>query len=275
LGHEVVGVVERLGSPSDRLRVGDVVAVDGLSGCGSCRWCQDDRIVLCEQLAAIGLMEDGGLAEYCVVPGEGCYVLPVDVDPGSAVLTETLAVGVRALRRARVQPGDEVLVTGGGAVGLMAAQAARALGASRVCVLEPEPLRRRIAAELGLTAVGHIGECDAVDVVIECSGTATVVSQAVRQTRTGGRVVLVGIYSQEASIDVLSLVVGEREILGSLSHHWRTDFATAVELLSSGAVRAEPIVTHRIGIGDALELGLRALADDPGSHLKIVVEPGR
>ncbi|MCU1658786.1 MAG: theronine dehydrogenase-like Zn-dependent dehydrogenase, partial [Pseudonocardiales bacterium] len=158
LGHEVVGIVEALGVREDHIEIGDVVAVDGLSGCGECRWCREDRIVLCEQLAAIGLMSDGGLAEYCVVPARGCFRLPPEIDSGSAALTETLAVGVRALRRGRLAAGERVVVTGAGAAGLLAAQAARALGASDVTIVEPERMRRGVAASLGLNAVEDAAE---------------------------------------------------------------------------------------------------------------------
>ncbi|MCU1659181.1 MAG: Alcohol dehydrogenase zinc-binding domain protein, partial [Pseudonocardiales bacterium] len=132
-----------------------------------------------------------------------------------------------------------------------------------------------VAASLGLNAVEDAAEAPLGDVVVECSGAPAAIPLALDRTVRGGRLVLVGICPETASISPLDIVTGEREILGSLSHHWGTDFAAAVELLADGSVQAEPIVTHRIPLAHALDHGLTALAEDPGKYLKIVVQPER
>jgi (R,R)-butanediol dehydrogenase/meso-butanediol dehydrogenase/diacetyl reductase len=112
-----------------------------------------------------------------------------------------------------------------------------------------------------------------VDLTVECSGNAAAVVTAVTVTRKGGRVVLVGIYGEPASVPVLDLVGSEKELIGSLSHVYDEDFATALMLLGRGAVRAEPIISDRIDLELALEDGLLALIHDQQSHLKILVRP--
>src|ERR687884_249786 len=115
-----------------RFEPGQRVAADTLVWCGRCYWCQRHQVSLCERLAALGLMADGGLAELCTVPEAMCLPVPDGVSDEAGALAETLAVGVRALRRGRLSVGERVVVVGAGPVGLMTLQAARASGASHV-----------------------------------------------------------------------------------------------------------------------------------------------
>ena len=276
LGHEFSGMVVAVGQGVRTLRVGDRVAADTLIYCGTCYWCQRHQVSLCERLAALGLMADGGLAEFCNAPAATCLCIPDGVADDAAALAETLAVGVRALRRGRFVAGERVTVIGAGAVGLMTLQAALAMGAASVTVVEPLGARRQLAQTLGGNAldIGDTNASHAADLTVECSGNSAAVVNAVNATRKGGRVVLVGIYADPASVPVLDLVGSEKELIGSLSHVYDEDFATALMLLGRGAVRAEPIISDRIDLKHALADGLLALMNDPKSHLKILVRPG-
>lgn len=278
LGHEVVGVVTKV-PPGGRLDPGSTVAVDGLSFCGQCRNCRRHRVTLCDKLASIGLMGDGGLAELVNVPELGCVVLPDSLSPEAATLAETLAVGVRALRRGRLLAGERVAVVGAGPVGLLAAQAARAMGASRVSVCDPLAERQKMALTLGASEAGGPGALPGLDadLVLECSGAPGTLADAVAAADRAGRVVLVGITARPAPLDVLSVVTGEREIIGSLSHVYDEDFAGAVAMLAAGAVEAGPLITARIPLTAALGRGLLALGHPAADQVKIIVspEPGR
>lgn len=273
LGHEISGEVVATGSNVDDLVIGDRVAVDGLSSCGACDWCRQNRPVLCASLAAVGLMADGGLAEYCNVPAKGCFRIPISLGADVAALAETLAVGVRALARGRFVAGESVCVVGAGAVGLLAMQAARALGASLVSTLEKNPTRRALATQLGADSIGDTAnDVPQADVVLECSGNASAAASAITVLKPGGRMVLVGLLSEPLMVDALSIVTGEREIIGSLSHVYDTDFAKAISLLSLGLVNAEPLISHRVKLVDTLT-AFAALAAHPADHLKVVVSP--
>lgn len=276
LGHEFSGMVVAVGEGVRSLRVGDRVAADTLIYCGTCYWCQRHQVSLCENLAALGLMADGGLAEFCNAPATSCLSVPEGVADDAAALAETLAVGVRALRRGRFVAGERVSVLGGGAVGLMTLQAALAMGAATGTVIEPLEARRQLARTLGGNAL-DVAEAHAnqgADLTVDCSGNAAAVVSALNATRKGGRVVLVGIYPEPASVPVLDLVGSEKELIGSLSHVYDEDFATALMLLGRGTVRAEPIISDRIPLAHAVAHGLLALMNDPRSHLKILVRPG-
>jgi (R,R)-butanediol dehydrogenase / meso-butanediol dehydrogenase / diacetyl reductase len=275
LGHEVCGIVRDVGPGVDAPQPGQRVALDTVISCGGCYWCLRHQLNRCERMATLGLSYDGGLAECCNVPAPATTVLPDGVSDAAGAMMEILAVGVRALRRGRLQLGDRVCVVGGGATGLMAGQAARASGAAEVGLVELAPERREIASEVGLdwTEVSSPDGLDA-DLVLECSGNPEAIADAVRACRPGGRVVLVGLYGAAVGFDFLSLVEHEREVIGSLSHVYDEDFPAALALLGGGQVWAEPLVSHRVPLRRALEDGLLPLASDPSGRLKILVEPG-
>jgi (R,R)-butanediol dehydrogenase/meso-butanediol dehydrogenase/diacetyl reductase len=273
LGHEFSGEVVALGPGANRFKVGQRVAVDTLIWCGGCFWCLRHQVNLCERLAALGLMADGGLAEFCNVPETTCLPVPDNLSDEAAALAETLAVGVRALRRGRLTLGERIAVVGGGPVGLMALQAALASGAATATLIEPRTDRREVGAAVGASSVVSPEASTELfaDLVIECSGNADAVPTALAAARKGGRVVLVGLYARPTSVALLDIVTTEKEVLGSFSHVYDEDFAGALALLGRGAVQAEPIISDRVALRDALEQGLLALHREPEAHLKILV----
>ena len=277
LGHEFAGEVVAVGPGVTRFEPGQRVAADTLIWCGRCYWCLRHQVSLCERLAALGLMADGGLAELCTVPETTCLPVPDGVSDEAAALAETLAVGVRAVRRGRLCVGERVAVVGAGPVGLMTLQAALASGAGHVALVEPRPDRRAVGETLGASAVVEPAAATELgaDLVVECSGNPQAVSIAVAAARKGGRVVLVGIYGAPSRVDFLDLVATEKELLGSFSHVYDEDFSGALSLLHHGGVRAEPIVSDRVPLDQALEHGLLALDREPEAHLKILVSPQR
>jgi (R,R)-butanediol dehydrogenase / meso-butanediol dehydrogenase / diacetyl reductase len=273
LGHEVCGVVCALGAGVDGPEPGTRVALDTVISCGGCYWCLRHQVNRCERRAMLGLSYDGGLAERCNVPAPATTVLPDAVSDAAGALMEVLAVGVRALRRGRLQLGERVCVVGGGATGLLAAQAARASGAAEVGLVEPAPGRRLVAEEVGMDWTDAAVPADVeADLVLECSGNPEAIADAVRACRPGGRLVLVGLYRNAVAFDFLSLVDHEREIVGSVAHVYDEDFPAALALLGGGGVWAEPLVSDRVPLRRALEDGLMPLLNDPAAHLKVLVD---
>jgi (R,R)-butanediol dehydrogenase / meso-butanediol dehydrogenase / diacetyl reductase len=273
LGHEFAGVIEAAGDDVGDLEPGDRVAVDTIVYCGRCHWCRRNEVVRCEQFGALGLQGDGGLAELCNAPAAMCLPIPDGVGTDAAALAETLSVGVRALKRGRFRPGEHVAVVGVGAVGLMTVQAARALGASSVSVIDPAAERRELALALGAGAAHAQAAPLGVDVAVESAGDPRAVEAAIAAVGKGGRAVLLGIDKRPATFEPLRLVVDEAEIIGALSHVYDEDFRLALDLLARDSVRAEPLITDRVPIGRAVEDGLTVLATEPERHLKILVDP--
>lgn len=275
LGHEFAGVVKAVGDGVTELAPGQRVAVDTIVYCGTCHWCRRGEVIRCPLLGALGLHGDGGLAELCTAPARMCLPVPDTVTDDEAALAEPLAVAVRALRRARLQPGERVAVVGLGAVGLMAAQAAVAFGAESVAVIEPLPERRALAMRLGADRQVPAGDAAAVDadVAVECAGSPAAVETAIQALRSGGRAVVLGIGTRPVTVPPLDLVIGEKSIIGSLSHVWDEDFRIALGLLGRGAVQAAPLISDRIPLSAAVSGGLALLRDEPGKHVKILVQP--
>ncbi|WP_432002323.1 alcohol dehydrogenase catalytic domain-containing protein [Streptomyces sioyaensis] len=277
LGHELTGEVHLVGPGVTHLALGQRVAVDGLSSCGTCHWCLRNRPVLCPKLSAVGLMADGGLAEFCNVPAHGCVPLPETLAADHAALAETLAVGIRALHRGRITPEDRVAIFGAGAIGLLAGQAARARGAAEVVIVDTLAPRRTIASEMGFDRVLHpddVGEELEIDLALECSGRSAAIHGALRATRAGGRVVLVGLHSETVAIDPLAFVTQEKELIGSLSHVYDEDFTEAVRLLADGSIDPSRIITARRPLVDALS-AFDSLDAHPTEHLKVLISPVR
>ncbi|MDB5057544.1 MAG: hypothetical protein JWO59_1016 [Chloroflexi bacterium] len=284
LGHEFAGEVVEVGREVPRLKPGDRVTPDTLITCGTCYWCRRHQLPLCDSLAALGLMGDGGLAEYCRVPAAMCIALPNGLSSAHASLAEPLSVAVRAVRKGRVSLGETVAIFGGGTIGLLCLQAARNAGAGAVYVVEPLAARRALALKLGATATLDPAEAPAqealrdltgigADVVIEASGAAVVIEPAIAATRKGGRIVLVGIPVAASTLNFMSIVATEKEIIGSLSHVYDEDFAAAVHLLGEGRVHAEALISDRIPLTDIIERGLHRLEAHAADTLKILVLP--
>jgi (R,R)-butanediol dehydrogenase/meso-butanediol dehydrogenase/diacetyl reductase len=289
LGHEFVGTVAALGAGVSEFRLGERVAPEVVLFCGTCFFCRRHEYALCVNWAALGLMADGGLAEYAVVPAATAARLPDSLSDEEGALVEPTEVAVRAIRKSDLRLGESVAVVGGGAIGLLVVQVARAAGASRVDVIEPLESRRTLALRLGATAAWDPRAADTSeslreacqgvgpDVVFECAGARDTANLAIRVARKGGRIVLVGIRSEPVPISTLDIVTGEKRLVGSVQHHYDEDLPDAVRLLAEGRVQVGPLITGRIPLERVVDDGLRALAntdtntDRTSRHLKIIV----
>jgi (R,R)-butanediol dehydrogenase/meso-butanediol dehydrogenase/diacetyl reductase len=284
LGHEFAGRVAEVGTGVAGLRPGDRVAVNPCLTCGTCRWCGSGRPNHCARLGTIGLSRDGALAPLVAVPAGSCHVLPPEVSDEAGATVEPLAVTVHARRRGGLRGGERVVILGGGPIGLLMLQVARAGGAAWIAVLEPRQARRGLAQGLGADAVIDPTAADAAravdeltggaraDVVFECVGSAAAVHTAVRAAGKGGRVVLVGLTPEPVTVNALQLLAHEKEMVGSSAYV--DEFPEAIGLLATGRVRAEPLITGRVALERSVAEGLEALLRPDTAHVKILVTPG-
>lgn len=274
LGHEFVGVVADVGDGVSGIRTGDRVALDGIDPCGHCDRCRGGRPQLCASAAVSGFTSQGGLAERITISAASAVVVPATVPADVAALAEPTSVGVRAVRRSRLAPGERVAVLGGGAIGLLAAQVARTAGAASVTVVDPAADRREAALALGADeAVAPGTAYDAADVVLDCTGRPEVPAAAIEHVAHGGRIVVVGLPTAPATIRWLPLVFREAELIGVAGHAHDEDFVVAVDHLVAGRVVTEPIVTHRIPLDRAVDDGIVAMAERRPGLRKVLVHP--
>lgn len=287
-GHEFIGSVAELGSASgEGPAVGQRVAVHPLVSCGSCVACRRETPHVCCNLVVIGVNRDGAFAEYVSVPAERLIALPDELPDEVAALTEPFAVGYHACRRAGLQPGERVLVIGGGPIGLFAALVARDLGASDIAVTEPMEARRAFVESHGIGAVDPLqGNClddlaargggEGFDVVIETSGVDAGIRVAVEAAAPRGRIVALGFPAERfAQYNVTFAIMKELSFIGSRVYP-REEFCETVNLLTN-AVQAGRIAFDRLiadvrGLDD-LERSILGVAKGE-ERGKILIRPG-
>lgn len=285
LGHEFAGEVVEVGKDVAGFKVGDRLAPDVMMACGQCYWCKRHQLSLCDSMAALGLMGDGGLAEYCRLPVNMAVKLPAGLADAHAAMAEPLSVAVRAVRRGRMMAGETVVVFGGGTIGLFCLQVARAAGAAEVFVVEPLANRRALAMQLGASdvidprttypaaAIREWTHGVGPDLVLEASGGAAVIPVAIETARKGGRVVLVGLPVGPTTFNFFHVVATEKEVIGSLSHVYDEDYTTAIRWLGDGRVLAEPLISARVPLSRLIVDGLERLEQRPSETLKVIILP--
>lgn len=255
LGHEVAGTIAALGPGVEGWAVGDRVTTETyFSTCGRCRYCRDGHPNLCVDRRSIGSMVDGGFAELVRVPALNLHALPDTLGFPEAALIEPLACVVRGLlETGRVAAGERAVITGPGAIGLLALQVARASGAHVGVVGTPaDEARLALAAELGADAtVVATGDGDRervldavggdVDVVIDCSGAPPAADLLLDVVRKRGRYLQVGLFGRRVPLDLDQVCYKELTLTGSLATV-PSSWSHALRLAATGPVDLRAMV---------------------------------
>lgn len=281
-GHEMSGVVEALGAGATGVREGDRVTVEPLVRCGACRHCLSGNYHLCGRIALCGVNLPGGMASHVTVPAYTLFPLPSSVDFALGALAEPTAVSVHAARLGGVTRGSRVLVLGAGAIGLLAAAAARHLGADYVAISARHPQQRALAEALGVDEVLDPARVrpsgEKPDVVIETvGGEATTVADGMLAVARGGTVVVVGLFEKTPVFDPGVMVLKEVRLVGSMVYNRPTgeaaDFETALDVIAANATTLPSLVTHTFALADVQEAFTTA-ADKASGAVKVMLAPG-
>lgn len=281
LGHEFIGTVVAAGSGAERWHGLRVASGAGVS-CGACAWCHRGRTNLCAHYYTLGLSTDGGLAEYVRVPTSTLKPIPSALPDDDAVLAQPLAVGLHAVQRSGVQPGDTVLLLGAGAIGSFVLAGLRGHD-GRVVAVDIDKSRLDTAEILGATETRLIEPDDATealrdlvpdgaDVVIESSGVPGAAQRALVLAARGGSVLLVGLTKPPQPIALAEFVLREVDVRTTVAHVCDSDLPAALELLSDRPL-SSVLVDRVVGL-DGVADGLSAMADGTAAG-KVVVDPGR
>jgi L-iditol 2-dehydrogenase len=271
LGHESAGRVTALGSEVTKHAVGDRVTLEPGVPCGRCRECRAGRYNLCRDVRFFATPPiDGAFANYVTIHEDFAFALPDSVSDEAGALMEPLSVAIWACRKASVSPGDRVLVTGAGPIGLLAQQCALAFGATEVTITDVSDARLALARRTGATRALKAGEeVGEVDALIECSGHPAALAAGVAAVRPAGTAVIVGMGPEEDATVPLSLLQS-REIWLTGTFRYANTYPTAIALVASGRVDLEAIITGRYELDDA-EAALNAGREDPANVKAIVV----
>jgi NADPH2:quinone reductase len=247
-GHEFSGTVVALGRRARHLAIGDHVAVDPMLYCGSCTECRRGATNLCRRGGGIGTTADGALAEYIAVRASQCEIVPEGVPAAWAPITEPLSCVVHAMDRVGAVLGERTLVIGAGAAGLLMTGTLAAAGAL-VDVVELDPARRGLAPSFGARAVaGSLDELELSgegwDLVVDASGHPAAIAAGLGHLRRGGRLLVFGVAPTAARVEFSPFDVFSREltIIGTTSV--RNSFRRAGELLATGTLPVELLVTE-------------------------------
>lgn len=282
-GHEWAGRVRAVGAGVTGLAPGDVVTGETGIGCGSCRTCQKGAHNCCPHVVETGIVgRDGAMREYHLHPAAFVHRLG-NIPPHEGALVEPASVAVWACRRAQVRPGDRVAVCGGGSIGQLCLQAARAFGAELVMLTSRSQPKLDLALTLGASHVvnvdtedlaaraSDITQGDGFDVTLEAAGNAEALHDAVRITAPRGRVAVVGYAAEEPYGHSLARILGlELMVLGVRGSPgvW----PETIRLVAEGKLRLGPLISHRFPLTEyqqAFELALRGGPD----VLKVLLEP--
>ncbi|WP_158881626.1 NAD(P)-dependent alcohol dehydrogenase [Amycolatopsis anabasis] len=276
LGHEPSGVVVGRGANAAKHETGQRVALEPGVPCSVCEQCSQGRYNLCPRMRFFGTPPiDGAFCEYVVLREDFAYPVPDSLSDEAAGLLEPLSVGVWACRKARVGPGSRVLITGAGPIGLVAAQASRAFGATEVVVTDVNANRLKVAREVGATgtvdvSAGKLADSGyEPDVLLECSGVGAAAAEAIRQVGRAGRVVLIGMGGDEIPLPLAHVQGFELEVTGTF--RYANTWPTAIALAAGGEIDLDRLVTHRFGL-DEVERALTVAARDT-TVIKPVVLP--
>ncbi len=285
LGHEVAGVVEKVGSQVANVKVGDRVCLHYLATCGNCTYCSKGNEQFCAQGAMIGKHRDGGYAEYIVMPARSVVLLPDEVpfEQGAALMCSS-STCFHALRKARMQAGETVAVFGAGGLGMSAIQIARAFGALDVYAVDISEEKLGLAGQYGAIPVNaaktdpvaeikRLTKGKGVDVALEVVGLPQTMRQAVLSLGVLGRAALVGLTTKSFEVYPYAELLGkEAEVIGS-SDHLLSELPLLLELARRGILDLSGVITRTAPL-DAGEINATLdELDQFGSNVRTVIVP--
>ena len=279
IGHEFVGVIESVGEHVKDFKAGDIVSGEGHLVCGRCRSCMAGRRHLCPHTKGIGVDRDGAFAEYLVLPDTNVWYcapdIPLEVlscfDPFGNAAHTALSFDVL---------GEDVLITGAGPIGMMAAAIAKHAGARFIVVTDVNPYRLRIAGKMGATraldvrkdslndTIKELGMKEGFDVGLEMSGSPSALGQMVSAMAHGGKIAVLGLLPNDTHIDWNAVIFNSLTIKGIYGREMYETWYKMTVMIQSG-LDISPVITHRFSC-ESFEEAFNIM--DSGSSGKVILE---
>jgi len=290
-GHEYAGTVAAVGEGVVGYAAGDRVAVEPHKGCGICENCIRGYYTVCLNYGNMsaghrhyGFTVNGGYAEYAVNHITTLTRIPDSLDFEEATLITTAGTAMYGITRiGGIHPGETVVVSGPGPIGLMAVQIARQCGAGRLIIAGTRKERLDLATRLGaeiavnvradriIERVFELTSGVGADAVLECAGTSQSLADAVEYTRKNGRISLIGIYSEPVTINAFKLNQWNITIAGSKAEGDRS-LAKVAPLMGDGRVKARPLITHTFPLYKVHE-AMETFVQRTGGAIKVILTP--
>ena len=278
VGHEYVGTVVEVGQEVRGLDIGQRVSGEGHLVCGHCRNCRAGRRHLCRNTQGVGVNRPGAFAEYLVIPAENAFPIPDDIPDDIAAILDPFGNATHtALSFDMV--GEDVLITGAGPIGIMAAAIARHVGARHVVITDMNPYRLALAQKMGAArtvnvereslpeVMREIGMVEGFDVGLEMSGVPSAFRQMLETMNHGGKIALLGIPPSDTAIDWNQVIFKGLIIKGVYGREMYETWYKMIAMVQGG-LDLMPMITHRLPVADFLE-GFETMAS--GQSGKVVL----
>lgn len=263
-GHEVSGIIEKLGNSVSGLHIGQKVTIEPQVTCGKCHPCRHGKYNLCEELKVMGFQTTGTASRYFAVDAEKITPLPASFSLEDGAMIEPLAVAVHAVRRAGDVTGKDIVVLGAGPIGNLVAQTAKSMGARRVMITDISDLRLKLAEKCGIDvcintrekdfneALLEVFGPDKADICYDCAGNDITMNQAIRNVRKGSTIILVAVFASMACVDLA--VANDHELdINSTMMYRHEDYVEAIRLVDANLIQLRPLVTARFAFQDYLK----------------------
>ena len=253
LGHEFSGVIAEVGSEVTNYKAGDRVCIDPNCYCGACEPCRNGVVHYCEHMIGYGTTVNGGFAEYCAVNERQVYKLGDNTSFEQGAMTEPVACCLHGMDMCEIRPGHQVVVIGGGMIGLLMLQLSRLAGAAKVALLEPVESKREVGKKLGadicidpihedvkarLKEVGMTW----VNTVIECVGRPSTIEQAIDIAGNKAVVMMFGLTKPDETISVKPFEIFRKELVLKASYINPYTQKRALDLIDSGRLDVSSMV---------------------------------
>ena len=260
VGHEFVGVIELIGEGVNGFSVGDRVSGEGHITCGHCRNCRAGRRHLCRNTLGVGVNRAGAFAEYLSIPAVNAFKIPEDISDDMAAIFDPFGNAVHTALSFDLV-GEDVLITGAGPIGIMAAAVCRHVGARHVVITDVNNYRLDLAKKMGATRVINVAEeelsdvmtelgmTEGFDVALEMSGVPSAVQTMLSAMNHGGKVAMLGIPPADMAVDWNQVIFKGLQIKGIYGREMFETWYKMVSLLQSG-LDLSPMITHKFKIED-------------------------
>lgn len=287
MGHEASGVVEAVGREVRQFRTGDRVTFDSTVSCGTCKFCMRGEVNLCDTRQVLGVScgdyrRNGAFAEYVTVPEHIVYALPDTFPYEKAALIEAVSIAVHAAKITGIEPGSSAVIIGAGMIGLLAVQAFRVFGCSRVLAVDLEESKLAVARQLGADETFLGTDPDLIarlkaatggqgpDIAVEVVGAQQSILTAIHGVRRGGTVTLIGNLAPSVEIPLQIVVTRQLRLLGSCAS--AGEYPECIELMASGAIHVDPLISALAPLSEGASWFDRLYAREPGL-MKVILQP--
>jgi threonine 3-dehydrogenase len=279
VGHEYVGEIVELGQEVRGFAIGDRVSGEGHITCGFCRNCRAGRRHLCRNTVGVGVNREGAFAEYLVIPAFNAFKIPEDIPDEIAAIFDPFGNATHTALSFNLV-GEDVLITGAGPIGIMAAAIARHVGARHVVITDVNDYRLDLARRMGATravnvettkladVMAELGMTEGFDVGMEMSGVPSAFADMLACMNHGGKIALLGIPPADMAIDWNQVIFKGLEIKGIYGREMFETWYKMVAMLQSG-LDLSPMITHRFAVDD-FEAGFAAMLS--GRSGKVILD---